>query len=191
MKLADRDAGRRRIAPRDQPDPPRAPPPPDLGRRPLHRRSRACLSIPRRMTETKLLVGELPRFDTIGGAVLFLTGGYADLLFALEPEDGVFHAGFRFTSMRALRFRQETHCTGWHVEGAYGRLVEVQPSECVAELTTRMVENARSASDWDMHHYLIYVPDEGGAYEIAAESWRALQVKPGPLPGIAGPNRLT
>ena len=131
--------------------------------------------------EGKIVLAELPR-GFVGGARLWSTGGYADLLFEVHGENGVVHTGFRLTSVRALRFRQETHCTSWHIEGAYGQLVEVRPSEWITELAERLVENARSPSEWDMHHYLIYIPDEGGAFEVAAESWRVLPERGGLLP---------
>jgi hypothetical protein len=130
--------------------------------------------------ETQILLSELPT-----GYVHFVRlasdGLNADLLFDLSFEEEVFHVGFSFGQLRAMRFCQETHCTAFHVD-AYGRLVEVRPSDWISELKERLAANGRSSNEWDMHHYLIYIPDVGGAYEFAAVEWRQLPKEAGPLP---------
>jgi hypothetical protein len=112
---------------------------------------------------------------------LVADGLNADLVVDLSSEDRQFHVGFRFGQVRAMRFCQETHCTPFHVD-AYGRLVEVRSSEWISELEERLAANGWSPNEWDMHHYLIYVPDVGGAYEFVALQWSALPEKAGSVP---------
>jgi len=89
---------------------------------------------------------------------------------------GVFRSGLRFRAVRAFRHRAESHCTSWHVEGAYDTLVEIEGSEWVAELRT--LSMARKMGDWEMHHYMIYL-DSSGCYEIVAQSWEVLPEEAG------------
>lgn len=108
---------------------------------------------------------------TATGVELVVRG--ADLVLAYEFErDSVrYRGGVRFEKVRAYRWRAESHCTGWHVEGVYDTLAEVEGSAWVAELTT--AEPRQSRGLWVMHHFMLYVEDDG-CFEVVAESWEML-----------------
>jgi hypothetical protein len=95
-------------------------------------------------------------------------GGEAELRYEFERGDVAFRAGIRFEKVRAFRFRAESHCTTWHLEGAYDTLVEISPSDWVAELLA--AEPSETWGSWEIRHFLIFI-DSAGAYEIAAASW--------------------
>jgi hypothetical protein len=124
-------------------------------------------------------LSELPAGD-VHFARLVSDGLNADLLFDMSEGGEQFHAGFRFAHVRAMRFCQETECTAFQVE-AYGQLVEVRPSDWTSELEERLAVNGRAPGEWDTHHYLIYVPNVGGAYEFAALQWSQLLKHAGPF----------
>jgi hypothetical protein len=93
-------------------------------------------------------------------------GGEAYLRYEFERAGSRLRAGIRFERVRAFRFRSESQCTAWHVDGAYDTLVEVSPSDWTAEL----IANSHTPWPWEIRHFLIYV-DSAGAYEVAAQSW--------------------
>jgi hypothetical protein len=95
-------------------------------------------------------------------------GGEAVLRFEYLREGERFRGGIRFEKVRAYCFRSEGHCTAWHVEGAYDTLVEVTPSDWVAELL--QAEPAETWGRWEVHHFMIFV-DSAGCYEVAAQEW--------------------
>ncbi|HEY0237718.1 MAG TPA: hypothetical protein VGC37_03660 [Friedmanniella sp.] len=94
-------------------------------------------------------------------------GGSAELCARYERDGSIFSGGIAFTRVRAYRFRAEGHCTSWHTDGSYDELVEVVPSEWVAELVA--AEPAGSWGQWVVRHFLIFI-DSVGAFEVAAES---------------------
>ena len=95
-------------------------------------------------------------------------GGAAELRFEFERDGETFRGGIRFEKVRAFRFRGESHCTTWHLRGAYDTLVEVSPSEWASELLS--AEPSETWGRWEIRHFLIYI-DSVGAYEVAAASW--------------------
>ncbi|MHA4816883.1 hypothetical protein ACXZ65_21285 [Streptomyces aculeolatus] len=99
-------------------------------------------------------------------------GGEAELHCEYERDGLTVRGGIRFDGVRAFRFRSEGHCTVWHLEDAYDTLVEVSPSNWVAELSD--AEPSETGGHWVMRHFLIFI-DSAGAYEIAASSWSWLQ----------------
>jgi len=92
--------------------------------------------------------------------------GTAELRCTYERNGSMYAGGLRFERVRAYRFVAESHCTAWHVEGAYDALVEVEQSVWIAELVA--AEQGESQVRWKMRHFLIYI-DGSGAYEVAAE----------------------
>ncbi len=94
------------------------------------------------------------------------SGGDIELRCLYERDGSMFRGGLRFHKVRAYRFRAESHCTAWHIEGAYDTLVEVVPSEWVSELLA--AEPSETWGFWTIRHYLIYIDGEG-AYEVAAQ----------------------
>jgi len=77
----------------------------------------------------------------------------------------MYEGGLRFHQVRSYQFRAESHCTPWHIEGAYDTLVEIEQSTWVEELITAEPTGARR--HWAIRHFLIYI-DGAGAYEVAA-----------------------
>lgn len=91
--------------------------------------------------------------------------------FGYEKDGAIYKSGIRFSKVTAVRTRAERCCTGWHIEGAYDTLVEVEGSSWVDEVRADTQEMWRNK--WQMHHYLIYF-DSVGCFEVMAESWAAL-----------------
>lgn len=75
--------------------------------------------------------------------------------------------GVLFVKPRAFRKREETYCTGWHVNDAYDTVCEIQGSDWVEELRAAAVPEWRDY--WVMRHFMIYV-DSFGCLEVVAES---------------------
>lgn len=94
-------------------------------------------------------------------------GGDAELRCTYEHSGAMVVGGLRFRRVRAYRFRAESHCTQWHIEGAYDTLVEVEQSDWVEELVS--AEPDEAWGQWTIRHFLIYI-DGSGAYEVAAEN---------------------
>jgi hypothetical protein len=88
-----------------------------------------------------------------------------------ERNGGLFSGGIRFRRVRAYRFRAEGHVTAWHVEDTYDTLVEVSPSEWVAELLA--AEPSQTGGQWSIRHFMIFI-DGSGAYEVAAGEYEWL-----------------
>lgn len=97
-------------------------------------------------------------------------GGSAELRYEFDRDGATVRGGIQFAKVRAFRFRAESHCTVWHIEGAYDTLVEVRPSDWGSELVDAFTPDMRSRWRWEIRHFLIYV-DSAGAYEVAAASW--------------------
>lgn len=107
-------------------------------------------------------------------------GGRLEVL--LEMGGSLVARGFAFEKVRASRFRAESHCDAWLVQGAYCALVEVVHSRWVEEL--RVAERGYNGSIGRvMKHFLIYVEDHG-AYEVVAAAAERLAVDP-PKPGLS------
>ncbi len=100
-------------------------------------------------------------------AVFTHSGGDAELRCTYERTGSMYAGGLRFHRVRAFRFRADSHCTAWHIEGAYDTLVEVEQSDWVIELVDAEPSEAWGGQ-WKIRHFLIYI-DDAGAYEIAAE----------------------
>lgn len=77
----------------------------------------------------------------------------------------------QFIRPRSIHWNAESHCTGWHVEGAYDTVVEVKPSRWIAGLVAAQPEHLREK--FEMHHYMLYL-DSAGLFEVAAASWELL-----------------
>lgn len=102
---------------------------------------------------------------------------------ALEGEDGVWRAGFRFSTVSAYRYTTAYRCSAWHVE-AYQQLVEVHDSEWIRELQGQQIANGLGDLRREMHHYMLYF-DEEGAYEVVAADWSRLLPALGAFPDPA------
>jgi hypothetical protein len=75
--------------------------------------------------------------------------------------------GVLFVKPRAFRKREETYCTGWHIQDVYDTVCEIKESDWVAELRNDAVPEWRD--HWVMRHFMIYV-DSFGCLEVIAES---------------------
>jgi len=75
--------------------------------------------------------------------------------------------GVLFVKPRAFRKREETYCTGWHVNDVYDSVCEIQESEWVRELQAAAAPEWRH--HWVMRHFMIYL-DGFGCFEVVAES---------------------
>jgi hypothetical protein len=95
----------------------------------------------------------------------------------LTEIDVIYGSGLDFHGVRAYRWRAESHCTLWHIDGVYDTVAEVKRSKWVAALTA--AEPKESRGRFEMHHYMIYL-DSSGSYEIIAASWSLLSDTLGP-----------
>jgi hypothetical protein len=102
-------------------------------------------------------------------------GGDALLRLEFERDKTQVRLGILFDSVRAYRFRAESHCTEWHVDGVYDTLAEVVDSDWVAELRAAQPEHMHHM--FEIHHFMIYL-DSSGCYEVAAASWKWLDEEP-------------
>lgn len=85
----------------------------------------------------------------------------------------------RFNGIKAVRTRAESACTGWHVDGVYDTLSEVEDSVWVKEIQVDTADlQRRFGQKWSLHHYMIYL-DSVGCFEFVAESWEALPEETG------------
>jgi len=103
--------------------------------------------------------------------------GNLDLVYEYQRDDGWVRAGLRFLGVAAYRSRAESLCTLWHVEGVYDTLVEVVPSDWVAELDRAFEAHDDGIPRDETHHFMIYV-DSAGSFEVAASSWSWLPEEP-------------
>jgi hypothetical protein len=98
--------------------------------------------------------------------------GAAPAIRFLYKRAGVeYSSGFEFHHVAAMRKRAERCCTAWHVEGAYDTLVEVEGSDWGKEILADTKEGWKT--EWEQHHYMIYL-DSTGCFEVIAASWNEL-----------------
>lgn len=125
----------------------------------------------------KVSLGELPVASTsfTSDVDVVMAGGALTLRFTF-PRDGVaYRGGVRFEKVRASRWRAESYCTAWHIEGAYDTIAEVEDSEWIVELVAAEPEHQRGF--WTMRHFMLYV-DSAGCFEAVAASWALLPEEP-------------
>jgi hypothetical protein len=97
--------------------------------------------------------------------------GRVSLQFEYDRDGVIYRGGVQFQRVRAHRFRAESHCTLWHVEGVYDTVAEVEGSQWVAEL--KAAEPEYTGGSFEMHHYMLYI-DSAGCFEVVGESWSLL-----------------
>lgn len=121
----------------------------------------------------KVPLGELPTPSTAitSEPVLEADGFAAILRFEFDRDGRIYRSGVRFERPRAYRFRAESHCTAWHIEGVFDTIAEFEESDWVAELTA--ATSAESRTLWEMHHFMIYI-DSAGCFEVVASAWSLL-----------------
>lgn len=83
--------------------------------------------------------------------------------------------GIEFNHVRAYRWRADGHFTPRHLPAH--KLLEVDGSPWAAKLSAPPMR-----ASWPIRHFMICFGDEGGCFEVAAESWARL---PSPL-GLDG-----
>jgi hypothetical protein len=91
-------------------------------------------------------------------------------------DDAWLEGGFLLHRCAAFRYRSTSRFAVWHMEDAFDALVEVVPSEWVAELESLYSSAIPSKP---LHHYMIFVHD-GGCFEFAAADWSWLPETPAP-----------
>ena len=122
------------------------------------------------MSVHKIPVGVLPVASTSFGEATFHDQiGDALLKFDFSREGVWYRGGISFEAGRSYRFRAESYCTPWHMEGAYDTLVEVMGSPWIAELHEAESE-AGSYGPWVLRHFMIYI-DRAGCFEVVAAAW--------------------
>jgi hypothetical protein len=125
----------------------------------------------------KVPLGELPVASTsfTSDVDAVTTGGAMTLRFTF-PRGGVtYRGGVRFEKVRASRWRTESLCSAWHIEGAYDTIAEVEGSEWVEELQAAEPDHHRGF--WTMRHFMLYI-DSAGCFEAVAGSWALLEEEP-------------
>ena len=121
----------------------------------------------------KVALGQIttPSTAIMSDVVAVLGGGSLTLRFEFDRDGVRFRSGVRFSNVSAHRWRAESHCTAWHIEGAYDTIVEVEESAWRAELVDAQPAHQRGL--WAIRHLMLYL-DSAGCYEVAAESWELL-----------------
>jgi hypothetical protein len=107
--------------------------------------------------------------------VAVLEGGDLTLRFQFDRDGALIESGLVFSKVRAHQWRAESHCTAWHIEGAYDTIVEVENSTWVNELL--IAEPAETWGRWVIRHFMLFL-DSAGCFEVAAESWALLPEEP-------------
>jgi hypothetical protein len=97
--------------------------------------------------------------------------GSVSLRFEYDRDGVIYGGGVRFHRVRAYRFRTESLCTAWHIEGVYDTVAEIEDSQWVAELTT--TEPRETAGFFEMRHYMLFI-DSAGCFEVVGASWSLL-----------------
>lgn len=121
----------------------------------------------------KVSLGQIPTASTsiTSDVVAVHEGGSLTLRFEFDRDGVLVRSGVVFAKVRAHRWRAESHCTAWHIEGAYDTVVEVEDSGWVTELL--MAEPRETWGRWVIRHFMIFI-DSAGCFEVAAESWSLL-----------------
>ena len=122
-----------------------------------------------------------PSTALLSEVLLTKRGGTLTLRYDYDRDGQAYRSGLRFLGVRAHRHRAESHCTDAHVRDAYDALVEVDPSEWVAEL--RDAARAKGQDGREMHHYMLYL-DSAGCFEVVASAWEALPEERGSWDGV-------
>ena len=123
---------------------------------------------------SKRQLGELPTPSTaiISGVSVVGDGGSVTLRFEFDRDGDIFKSGVTFARVRATQWRAESHCTRWHIEGAYDTVVEVEVSPWVAELEASQSSSPRTP--WVMKHFMLFIDSEG-CFEFVAESFELIE----------------
>lgn len=121
----------------------------------------------------------VPSNNINSGVSLSYKRGDAVILFDYYDESKnheVFNGGVIFELAVAHRHSSEkfTKCIG----GTYDKLVQIEGSEWIKELTYISPEWAKC---WQIKHYAIYL-DSYGLYEFVAQGFRLIDIKKGSLP---------
>lgn len=123
-----------------------------------------------RVTEVKSTVIELSQPSTSATAFQYVTSG-ADIVLQLdyEDEDGrKAQDTVTFRRVRASRWRSESCCTPWHINGVFDTVAIVRESGWLAELSAVVPEHQRPT--WsETEHFMLYV-DGVGCHEFLADS---------------------
>lgn len=125
------------------------------------------------MDGEKVALGALTTASTAitGKTVLEAAGGVVTLGFEYDRDGMIYSGGVQFHRVRAYRYRAESHCTAWHIEGTYDTIVEVKGSDWVAELAA--AEPSETWGFFEMHHYMLFI-DSAGCFEVVGRSWSLL-----------------
>jgi hypothetical protein len=125
------------------------------------------------VTVQKVALGVLttPSTAITKETVLEAAGGAVRLRFEFDRDGAIYSGGVEFRGVRAYRFRAESHCTAWHIDGAYDTVAEVEGSDWVAELAA--AEPDETWGHFEMHHYMLFI-DSSGCYEVVGASWSLL-----------------
>lgn len=100
------------------------------------------------------------------------------LRYAYIKNDVPYKTGLRFDDCRAYRFRSFDYCTGWHIDGVYLTLAQVEGSSWLKELKTDAYKEWKEYNS--MNHYMIFM-ENTGCYEMIAGSWELLPIEEGHL----------
>jgi hypothetical protein len=112
-----------------------------------------------------------PSTAITSGVQLTADGGSAVLRFEFDREGALFESVVRFHKVRTGRWLAESHCTAWHIEGAYDTIVEIEDSSWVNELQSTQPPGTRRP--WVLRHFMLFL-DSAGYFEFVAESWEVL-----------------
>jgi hypothetical protein len=102
------------------------------------------------------------------GVSTVFEGGTLTVGYQYPLSGGLARGGLRFNTVRAYRWRAESHCEAWHIDGAYDTLIEVEDSGWVTELL--MAEPKEIWGHWMLRHFMIFV-DSYGCLEAVADVW--------------------
>ena len=118
---------------------------------------------------------EYPITSTIGASVIN-DGGTLTLNIEYARDDAYcYYSGFKFSKIRAYRYKADAYCSLWEIEFSSCTLIEVLESRWIKELRSKSMYG-KDDDCFIMRHFMFSF-DEEGCFEIIAGSWELLPEK--------------
>ncbi|MGN7830406.1 hypothetical protein ACTJI2_02185 [Pseudoxanthomonas sp. 22568] len=109
--------------------------------------------------------------DFISEATIDWLGALPVLRYSYRENGKVIDSGIAFNGVSAFRYRSESCCNVWNIEGVYDTLAEISESTWVEEVREDVAPVFRQ--EWAPKHFMIYF-DSVGCFEFIADGWKLL-----------------
>jgi hypothetical protein len=125
------------------------------------------------MPNVRVTIGHVPVPSQHSDIVVVRAGESLTIWFDVHDYVDAEKVGVRFSSVRAYRWRDESHC-GVEQVSELDAIVEVEESDWVRELREATPSDLRgtwTTSPKTIRHFML-VTHSDGCYEVAAAAWR-------------------